>query len=215
MVPEVSIRQRLLLFREALICLTASRMTYIVSRGAAASWPNGSRASPGRFLPDSLGRHRRHDGRLRRLVFHRPRFAAGFNPHANHQAQFDELKAQREPNKRAWANAVQTVNEGPGRVTMDMVEENILLRCQRSRRPARKITPASNSRKRRSPRRQHSREAAAGTAQRTNSSSSSRASDYAESVMQRNGHSPDFRGGARYARHNHERGIISVMPSSA
>jgi len=55
------------------------------------------------------------------------------------QAQTDELKPQREPTKRAWANGVQAVNEGPGRVTMHMVEENILLRCQRSTRASREI----------------------------------------------------------------------------
>ena len=43
---------------------------------------------------------------------------------ANDEAQFAELKVQGELTKRAWAKGVQVINEGPGHVPMNMIEEN-------------------------------------------------------------------------------------------
>ncbi len=44
---------------------------------------------------------------------------------ANDQAQFGELEVQGELTKRAWAKGVQVMNEGPGHVPMQMIEENM------------------------------------------------------------------------------------------
>ena len=44
---------------------------------------------------------------------------------ANDQAQFGELKTQGELTKRAWAQDVQVMNEGPGHVPMHMIKENM------------------------------------------------------------------------------------------
>jgi phosphomethylpyrimidine synthase len=44
---------------------------------------------------------------------------------ANDEAQFAELKAQGDLTKRAWAHGVQVMNEGPGHVPMQMIQENM------------------------------------------------------------------------------------------
>jgi len=44
---------------------------------------------------------------------------------ANDEAQFAELFTQGELTKRAWANHVQVMNEGPGHIPMHMIKENM------------------------------------------------------------------------------------------
>jgi phosphomethylpyrimidine synthase len=44
---------------------------------------------------------------------------------ANDEAQFGELKVQGELTRRAWAQDVQVMNEGPGHVPMQMIKENM------------------------------------------------------------------------------------------
>jgi phosphomethylpyrimidine synthase len=44
---------------------------------------------------------------------------------ANDEAQFGELKVQGELTRRAWAQDVQVMNEGPGHVPMHMIRENM------------------------------------------------------------------------------------------
>ncbi|MCP5042286.1 MAG: phosphomethylpyrimidine synthase, partial [bacterium] len=44
---------------------------------------------------------------------------------ANDEAQFGELKVQGDLTKRAWAQDVQVMNEGPGHVPMHMIHENM------------------------------------------------------------------------------------------
>ncbi|GMW00270.1 MAG: phosphomethylpyrimidine synthase [Candidatus Hydrogenedentota bacterium] len=44
---------------------------------------------------------------------------------ANDDAQFGELKTQGELTRRAWAQDVQVMNEGPGHVPMHMIKENM------------------------------------------------------------------------------------------
>ena len=44
---------------------------------------------------------------------------------ANDQAQFGELEVQGELTKRTWAKGVQVMNEGPGHVSLHMIEENM------------------------------------------------------------------------------------------
>ncbi len=44
---------------------------------------------------------------------------------ANDEAQFGELEVQGDLTKRAWAQGVQVMNEGPGHVPMHMIEENM------------------------------------------------------------------------------------------
>ena len=44
---------------------------------------------------------------------------------ANDEAQFAELKVQGDLTKRAWAQDVQVMNEGPGHVPMHMIQENM------------------------------------------------------------------------------------------
>ena len=44
---------------------------------------------------------------------------------ANDEAQFAELYTQGELTKRAWAQHVQVMNEGPGHIPMDLIKENM------------------------------------------------------------------------------------------
>jgi phosphomethylpyrimidine synthase len=44
---------------------------------------------------------------------------------ANDEAQFGELKAQGDLTKRAWERGVQVMNEGPGHVPMNLIQENM------------------------------------------------------------------------------------------
>jgi phosphomethylpyrimidine synthase len=44
---------------------------------------------------------------------------------ANDEAQFDELYTQGELTRRAWAQHVQVMNEGPGHIPMHMIKENM------------------------------------------------------------------------------------------
>ena len=44
---------------------------------------------------------------------------------ANDEAQFAELKTQGELTRRAWAQDVQVMNEGPGHIPMHMIQENM------------------------------------------------------------------------------------------
>ena len=44
---------------------------------------------------------------------------------ANDDAQFGELKAQGDLTKRAWDRGVQVMNEGPGHVPMNLIQENM------------------------------------------------------------------------------------------
>jgi phosphomethylpyrimidine synthase len=44
---------------------------------------------------------------------------------ANDEAQFGELKAQGDLTKRAWDRGVQVMNEGPGHVPMNLIQENM------------------------------------------------------------------------------------------
>jgi phosphomethylpyrimidine synthase len=44
---------------------------------------------------------------------------------ANDEAQFGELEVQGDLTKRAWAKGVQVMNEGPGHVPMQMIQENM------------------------------------------------------------------------------------------
>ncbi len=50
----------------------------------------------------------------------------GSNADANDAAQFAELEAQGDLTKRAWAQGVQVMNEGPGHVPMHLVHENMM-----------------------------------------------------------------------------------------
>ena len=45
---------------------------------------------------------------------------------ANDEAQFAELKVQGELTERAWKHGVQVMNEGPGHVPINLIEENML-----------------------------------------------------------------------------------------
>ncbi len=68
-----------------------------------------------RFNPVELNHHRHQRDGLR----------PGSIADANDQAQFGELEVQGELTKRAWAKGVQVMNEGPGHVPMQMIEENM------------------------------------------------------------------------------------------
>ena len=107
------------------IPLTASRMTGIVSRGGSilAKW--------------CLAHHKENflythwDDICDIMAAYDVAFSIGdgLRPgsiaDANDEAQFGELKAQGELTERAWAKGVQVMNEGPGHVPMQMIEENM------------------------------------------------------------------------------------------
>ncbi len=48
----------------------------------------------------------------------------GCQDDANDEAQFAELRAQGDLTRRAWESGVQVMNEGPGHVPMNLIEEN-------------------------------------------------------------------------------------------
>jgi phosphomethylpyrimidine synthase len=107
------------------IPLTAQRMTGIVSRGGAimAKW--------------CLAHHQENflythwDDICDIMAAYDVSFSIGdgLRPgsiaDANDEAQFGELEVQGELTKRAWAKDVQVMNEGPGHVPMQMIEENM------------------------------------------------------------------------------------------
>jgi phosphomethylpyrimidine synthase len=107
------------------IPLTARRMTGIVSRGGSimAKW--------------CLAHHRESflythwDDICEIMAAYDVAFSIGdgLRPgsiaDANDEAQFAELKIQGELTERAWARGVQVMNEGPGHVPMQMIEENM------------------------------------------------------------------------------------------
>ena len=107
------------------IPLTAKRMTGIVSRGGSihAKW--------------CLAHHKEnfayeHWDEICEIM---ARYDVGFSigdglrpgsiADANDQAQFAELKVQGDLTRRAWAQHVQVMNEGPGHVSMHMIHENM------------------------------------------------------------------------------------------
>jgi phosphomethylpyrimidine synthase len=107
------------------IPLTASRMTGIVSRGGSimAKW--------------CLAHHKENflythwDDICDIMAAYDVSFSIGdgLRPgsiaDANDEAQFGELQVQGELTERAWAKAVQVMNEGPGHVPLHMIEENM------------------------------------------------------------------------------------------
>ena len=107
------------------IPLTASRMTGIVSRGGSimAKW--------------CLAHHQENflfthwDEICDLLAAYDVSFSIGdgLRPgsiaDANDQAQFGELEVQGGLTERAWAKGVQVMNEGPGHVPLQMIEENM------------------------------------------------------------------------------------------
>jgi len=107
------------------IPLTARRMTGIVSRGGSimAKW--------------CLAHHKENflythwDEICEIMAAYDVSFSIGdgLRPgsiaDANDEAQFGELKTQGELTQRAWNHGVQVMNEGPGHVPMQMIEENM------------------------------------------------------------------------------------------
>jgi len=107
------------------IPLTARRLTGIVSRGGSilAKW--------------CLAHHRENflythwDEICEIMAAYDVAFSIGdgLRPgsiaDANDEAQFAELEAQGELTRRAWAQGVQVMNEGPGHVPMHLIEENM------------------------------------------------------------------------------------------
>ncbi len=105
--------------------LTAQRMTGIVSRGGSimakwclshhkenflyTHWDDICDIMAGYDVSFSIG-----DG-----------LRPGSIADANDRAQFGELQVQGELTRRAWAQGVQVMNEGPGHVPMHMIEENM------------------------------------------------------------------------------------------
>jgi phosphomethylpyrimidine synthase len=107
------------------IPLTAKRATGIVSRGGA-SWPNGVLAH---HQESFLYTH--WDEICEIMAAYDVSFSIGdgLRPgsiaDANDEAQFAELYTQGELTKRAWAQHVQVMNEGPGHIPMHMIKENM------------------------------------------------------------------------------------------
>jgi phosphomethylpyrimidine synthase len=107
------------------IPLTARRMTGIVSRGGAilAKWCLAHHQE--NFL------YTRWDEICEILAAYDVSFSIGdgLRPgsiaDANDEAQFAELKTQGELTKRAWAQGVQVMNEGPGHIPMHLIHENM------------------------------------------------------------------------------------------
>jgi phosphomethylpyrimidine synthase len=107
------------------IPLTAKRMTGIVSRGGSilAKW--------------CLAHHQENflythwDEICEVMAAYDVSFSIGdgLRPgsiaDANDEAQFAELEAQGELNRRAWGHGVQVMNEGPGHIPMHMIKENM------------------------------------------------------------------------------------------
>jgi phosphomethylpyrimidine synthase len=107
------------------IPLTARRMTGIVSRGGSilAKWCLAHHQE--NFL------YTRWDEICEILAAYDVSFSIGdgLRPgsiaDANDEAQFAELKTQGELTKRAWAQGVQVMNEGPGHIPMHLIRENM------------------------------------------------------------------------------------------
>ncbi len=105
--------------------LTAKRRTGIVSRGGAimAKWCLAHHEE--NFL------YTRWDEICEIMAAYDVSFSIGdgLRPgsieDANDEAQFAELRTQGELTKRAWAQDVQVMNEGPGHVPMHMIKENM------------------------------------------------------------------------------------------
>ena len=107
------------------IPLTARRVTGIVSRGGSimAKWCLAHHQES--FL------YTRWDEICEIMAAYDVSFSIGdgLRPgsiaDANDEAQFAELKTQGELTRRAWAQDVQVMNEGPGHVPMHMIKENM------------------------------------------------------------------------------------------
>jgi len=107
------------------IPLTARRMTGIVSRGGSimAKWCLAHHTES--FL------YTRWDEICALMAAYDVSFSIGdgLRPgsiaDANDEAQFAELKTQGELTKRAWAQGVQVMNEGPGHIPMHLIQENM------------------------------------------------------------------------------------------
>ncbi len=107
------------------IPLTAHRMTGIVSRGGSimAKWCLAHHQES--FL------YTHWDDICEIMAAYDVSFSIGdgLRPgsiaDANDEAQFAELKVQGELTERAWAHGVQVMNEGPGHIPMQMIEENM------------------------------------------------------------------------------------------
>ncbi len=107
------------------IPLTAKRLTGIVSRGGSimARWCLAHHKES--FL------YTRWDEICEIMAAYDVAFSIGdgLRPgsiaDANDEAQFGELKVQGELTRRAWAQDVQVMNEGPGHVPMHMIRENM------------------------------------------------------------------------------------------
>jgi phosphomethylpyrimidine synthase len=107
------------------IPLTAKRMTGIVSRGGSimAKWCLAHHQES--FL------YTHWDEICEIMAAYDVSFSIGdgLRPgsiaDANDEAQFAELYTQGELTRRAWAQHVQVMNEGPGHIPMDMIKENM------------------------------------------------------------------------------------------
>jgi len=107
------------------IPLTARRMTGIVSRGGAilAKWCLAHHEE--NFL------YTHWDDLCEIMAAYDVSFSIGdgLRPgsiaDANDEAQFAELKIQGDLTKRAWAQGVQVMNEGPGHIPMHLIQENM------------------------------------------------------------------------------------------
>ena len=105
--------------------LTARRVTGIVSRGGAimAKWCMVHRAENFLFehWDDICDIMAAYDVGVSIGDGLRP----GCIADANDAAQFGELKAQGELTKRAWERGVQVMNEGPGHIPLNKIQENM------------------------------------------------------------------------------------------
>ena len=109
----------------AIIPLTAKRVTGIVSRGGSimAKWCLAHHQES--FL------YTHWDEICEIMAAYDVSFSIGdgLRPgsiaDANDEAQFAELNTQGELTKRAWAQDVQVMNEGPGHIPMHMIKENM------------------------------------------------------------------------------------------
>jgi phosphomethylpyrimidine synthase len=107
------------------IPLTAKRMTGIVSRGGSiiAKWCLAHHQESFLYtrFPEICEIMRAYDVSFSLGDGLRP----GSIADANDEAQFAELRTQGELTRIAWANDVQTMNEGPGHVPMHLIRENM------------------------------------------------------------------------------------------
>ena len=107
--------------------LTADRVTGIVSRAAARSWPSG--ASPTTRRTSSTPTASSEICELMKKYDVSFSLGDGLRPgciqDANDEAQFAELETLGELTKIAWEHDVQVMIEGPGHVPMHKIKENM------------------------------------------------------------------------------------------